>query len=59
MEAVTQIMVQDVSLGDKRAIVFRGTDPITIDLKQVIYDDLTQAEKDQWDAFFELIKSKL
>jgi hypothetical protein len=59
MNEVSQIMIQDLVLGDKRAIIFKGTDPITVDPAQVLYDDLTQAEKDQWDDFFELIKSKL
>lgn len=59
MTEVSQIMIQDAVLGDKRAIIFKGMDPINVDPAQVLYDDLTQAEKDQWDAFFELIKSKL
>lgn len=53
-----QLVVQDESLsGEKIAYIQHGQD-MNIEQMSVAYVDLTQAEKDIWDNFVELLKSK-
>jgi len=65
MKEIKQIIVQSgiyntpISDQPKQAFVMEGNDIDSLNRNIVNYDDLTQAEKDQWDAFYEMIKSKV
>jgi hypothetical protein len=54
-----QIVVQDESLaGEKRVFIQHGPSIDEIQQISLLYNDLTQAEKDTWDNFVNLLKSK-
>lgn len=54
-----QIVVQDESLdNEKRALVQHGKTIEQIQQFAVTYESLTQAEKDLWDSFVNLLISK-
>lgn len=54
-----QIVVQETSAPFKRSLAQYGTDPYQpSDQKEIIYEDLSEAEKAIYDAFVDMIKSK-
>lgn len=59
MEIVAINIVENSVNGDKLSVAKKmNLVPGGLDRAQVNYEDLTQAEKDIWDSFVDLIKSK-
>lgn len=58
MDNLQQIVVQETTAPYVRALAQYGTGFIPETQVEVVYDDLSQDEKDIWDAFVEMIKTK-
>jgi hypothetical protein len=58
MDNLQQIVVQETTAPIVRALAQYGTGFTPETQVEVVYDDLSQAEKDIWDAFVEMIKTK-
>lgn len=58
MDNLQQIVLQETTAPFVRALAQYGTGFIPETQIEVIYDDLTQAEKKIWDAFVTMIKTK-
>lgn len=58
MENLQQIVVQLTTAPYERALAQYGTDIMPASQVEVIYSDLSEADKTIWDTFVEMIKSK-
>ena len=58
MENLQQIVVQETTAPYVRALAQYGAEFMPASQVEVIYSDLSEADKKVWDAFVELIKSK-
>jgi hypothetical protein len=58
MENLQQIVVQETTAPYVRALAQYGTDFMPAAQIEVIYSDLSEADKIIWDAFVEMIKTK-
>ena len=57
MEDLQQIVVQITTAPIVRALAQYGTEQMPAEQKEIIYDDLSEAEKKTFDEFVEMIKS--
>ena len=58
MENLQQIVLQETTAPYVRALAQYGTGLMPETQVEVVYDDLTTSEKETWDAFVEMIKTK-
>lgn len=58
MDNLQQIVIQETTAPFVRALAQYGTEFIPETQVEVVYDDLTASEKETWDAFVEMIKTK-
>lgn len=58
MDNLQQIVLQETTAPYVRALAQYGTGLMPESQVEVVYNDLTASEKETWDAFVELIKSK-
>ena len=58
MENLQQIVVQETTAPYVRALAQYGTEFMPESQVEVIYSDLSEADKKVWDAFVTMIKSK-
>ena len=58
MEPLQQIVLQETTAPFVRALAQYGTSFIPETQIEIIYSDLTDNEKEIWDAFVTMIKSK-
>lgn len=59
MDNLQQIVVQETTAPYKRALAQYGTGFIPENQVEIIYDDLTTEEKTVYDAFIDMIKTKV
>jgi 2-iminoacetate synthase ThiH len=58
MENLQQIVVQITTAPIVRALAQYGIDSIPTEQKEIVYDDLSKNEKQIFDSFIEMIKTK-
>lgn len=58
MENLQQIVVQETTAPYVRALAQYGTEFMPESQVEIIYSDLSEADKTIWDAFVTMIKSK-
>jgi hypothetical protein len=58
MDNLQQIVLQETTAPYVRALAQYGEGFIPELQKEIIYDELSDSEKQTWDAFVQLIKSK-
>ena len=58
MENLQQIVVQETTTEEKRALAQYGEGIMPDIQKEIIYSELNEQEKGVYDAFIEMIKSK-
>jgi hypothetical protein len=58
MDNLQQIVLQETTAPYVRALAQYGTGLMPETQVEVVYDDLTTSEKETWDAFVEMIKTK-
>lgn len=58
MNDLQQVVVQETTAPYKRALAQYGTGFVPESQIEIVYDDLSDTEKQVYDAFIEMIKTK-
>lgn len=58
MNNLQQVVVQETTAPYKRALAQYGTGFVPESQIEIVYDDLSDTEKQVYDAFIEMIKTK-